>query len=114
MTSTVREDPIMGGFKFTRARAIIKMNYTGDIRTFKKVVEGCHISVIIAGDQKAENTKEVLQTAYNSIKACGSGLSLGRNVFQHKDPTLMVKALSAIVHHGASVEKALEILGGPE
>lgn len=69
---------------------------------------------MIAGGQKAENTEEVLQIAYDSVKAGGSGLSFGRNVFQHKNPTLMVKALSAIVHHGASVEKALEILGGPK
>jgi DhnA family fructose-bisphosphate aldolase class Ia len=32
-------------------------------------------------------------------------------VFQHKSPTQMVKALAAIVHGGASVEKALKILG---
>jgi class I fructose-bisphosphate aldolase len=55
-----------------------------------------------------------LQTAYDSIEAGGSGLSFGRNVFQHKNPTLMVKALSAIVHHDASVEKALKILGEPK
>jgi fructose-bisphosphate aldolase/2-amino-3,7-dideoxy-D-threo-hept-6-ulosonate synthase len=93
---------------------IVKTNYTGDIKTFKEVVQGCPVPVIIAGGPKAETTREVLQTAHDSIKAGGSGLSFGRNVFQHKNPTLMVKALSAIVHHGASVEKALEILGEPK
>ena len=90
---------------------IVKTNYTGDIKTFKEVVQGCPVPVIIAGGPKVETALEVMQIAHDSIKAGGFGLSFGRNVFQHNNPTLMVKALSAIVHHGASVEKALEILG---
>jgi fructose-bisphosphate aldolase/2-amino-3,7-dideoxy-D-threo-hept-6-ulosonate synthase len=90
---------------------IIKTNYTGDIETFKEVVRGCHVPVIIAGGPKVETSQEVLQMVYDSIKAGGAGLSIGRNVFQHENPTLMAKALSAIVHNEASVEKALKILG---
>jgi len=90
---------------------VIKTNYTGDIETFKEVIQGCPVPVIIAGGPKAETVREVLQMVYDSIKAGGSGLSIGRNVFQHENPTLMVKALSAIVHHDASVKEALKVLG---
>ncbi|HUT17178.1 MAG TPA: 2-amino-3,7-dideoxy-D-threo-hept-6-ulosonate synthase [Acidobacteriota bacterium] len=90
---------------------IIKTNYTGDIETFKAVVEGCPVPVIIAGGPKCETEQEILQMASESIKAGSAGLSIGRNVFQHENPTLMVKALSAIVHDGVSVELALKILG---
>ncbi len=90
---------------------IIKTNYTGSIKTFKAVVESCPVPVIIAGGPKCKTEQEILQTAYESIKAGGVGLSIGRNVFEHKNPTLMVKALSAIVHKGISVEQALKILG---
>lgn len=90
---------------------IIKTNYTGDIETFKEVVQGCPVPVVIAGGPKAETPEEVLQIVYDSIKAGGSGLSIGRNVFQHKNPALMVKALSAIVHNDASVKESLKILG---
>jgi len=93
---------------------LVKTNYTGDIKTFREVVRSCHVPVIIAGGPKVETVHEVLQTVHDSIKAGGSGLSFGRNVFQHKNPTLMVKALSAIVHRDASVEKALKILGEPK
>jgi class I fructose-bisphosphate aldolase len=48
----------------------------------------------------------------DAMKAGSAGLSVGRNVFQHENPTAMVKALSAIVHNGASVEAAQKILGG--
>ena len=92
---------------------IIKTNYTGNIETFKQVVEGCPVPIIIAGGPKAETAQEVLQMVNDSLKAGAAGLSIGRNVFQHKNPTLMVKALAAIVHDGATVEKALKLLGEP-
>ena len=90
---------------------IIKTNYTGEPETFKRVLEGCPAPVIIAGGPKVETTRETLQMVYDSMKAGAAGLSIGRNVFQHKNPTLIVKALVAIVHNGATVEQALKILG---
>ncbi len=90
---------------------IIKTNYTGGVESFKDVVSGCHVPVIIAGGSKVETTRDVLQMVKDSITAGGAGLSIGRNVFQHEDPTKIVKALSAIVHKAASVNEALKILG---
>jgi predicted phospho-2-dehydro-3-deoxyheptonate aldolase len=90
---------------------IIKTNYTGDIETFKTVVESCPVPVVIAGGPKCKSNQEVLQTTFDSLKAGGAGLSIGRNVFQCENPTQIVKALSAIVHESASVEHALTILG---
>jgi fructose-bisphosphate aldolase/2-amino-3,7-dideoxy-D-threo-hept-6-ulosonate synthase len=90
---------------------VIKTNYTGSVETFKKVVEACPVPVVIAGGPKVETTKEILQMVYDSLKAGGAGISIGRNVFQHEDPTVMTKALTAIVHKGASVNEALKILG---
>ena len=90
---------------------IIKTNYTGNVDTFKEVVRGCYVPVIIAGGPKVETVQEVLQMVHDSIKVGGAGLSIGRNVFQNENPTLMVRALSAIVHEGASVEESLKICG---
>ena len=90
---------------------IIKTNYTGDIETFKGVVESCPVPVVIAGGPKCKSNQEVLQTTFDSLKAGAAGLSIGRNVFQCENPTQIVKALSAIVHQNASVEQALKVLG---
>jgi fructose-bisphosphate aldolase / 2-amino-3,7-dideoxy-D-threo-hept-6-ulosonate synthase len=90
---------------------IIKTNYTGTIESFKHVTESCPVPVLIAGGPKCKSPMEVLQTTSDSIKAGGAGLSIGRNVFQCDSQTLIVKALSAIVHKGASVEQAQKILG---
>jgi len=91
---------------------IVKTNYTGDINTFKKVVECCPVPVVIAGGPKAKTAKDVLEMTAEALEAGSAGLSIGRNVFQHENQTAMVKALSAMVHDGASVEIALKTLGG--
>ena len=90
---------------------IIKTNYTGNIDTFKGVIESCPVPVVIAGGPKCKSLEEVLQTTSDSLKAGAAGLSIGRNVFQCDKPTQIVKALSAIVHENASVEQAVKILG---
>jgi fructose-bisphosphate aldolase / 2-amino-3,7-dideoxy-D-threo-hept-6-ulosonate synthase len=90
---------------------IIKTNYTGNIDTFKEVVESCPVAVVIAGGPKCKSNDEVLQTTFDAMKAGAAGLSIGRNVFQCESPTQIIKALSAIVHQNATVEHALKILG---
>jgi fructose-bisphosphate aldolase / 2-amino-3,7-dideoxy-D-threo-hept-6-ulosonate synthase len=91
---------------------IIKTNYTGDIETFKDVVECCPVPVVIAGGPKAKTSKDILEMTVDAMKAGSAGLSIGRNVFQHENPSAMVRALSAIVHNNASLEAAQKILGG--
>ena len=90
---------------------IIKANFTGNIDTFKTVIESCPVPLVIAGGPKCKTCLELFQTVYDSMKAGAAGLSIGRNVFQDENPTLMVKALSAIVHDNVSVSQALKILG---
>ena len=90
---------------------IIKTNYTGDIETFKTVIESCPVPVVIAGGPKCKSNQEILETTYDSLKAGAAGLSIGRNVFQCENPTQIVKALAAIVHENLSVEQALKLLG---
>lgn len=90
---------------------IIKTNFTGDTQSFKTVIDSCPVPVVIAGGSVTETNKDVLQMVKDSITAGGAGLSIGRNVFQHQDPTKLVKALSAIVHNNVTVAEALKILG---
>ena len=90
---------------------IVKTNYTGSVETFREVVRGCPVPVVIAGGPKANTEEEVLRMVYGSVQAGGVGVSLGRNVFQHPNPEAMGRAVVAIVHKGATVEAALEELG---
>ncbi len=90
---------------------IVKVPYTGDIDSFAHVVESVCVPVVIAGGPKTDTTLEFLQTVHDSVRAGGAGLSVGRNIFQHSNPRLLVSALSGIVHEGWSVEKAASIVG---
>lgn len=89
---------------------IIKTNFTETVSSFHDVTKGCTVPVIIAGGPKVESDEEILEMVSNSIRAGGAGVSIGRNVFQHDNPSGMVKALSKIVHEGATVEEAIEEL----
>jgi len=90
---------------------IVKTIYTGDVKSFRKVVDGCPVPIVIAGGPKCSNDKEVLEMVKGTMDAGGMGVSLGRNVFQHRNPKLMVKALRGIIIEGFSVDEALKILG---
>lgn len=89
---------------------IIKTNYTGDPDTFKEVVRGCPVPVVIAGGPQMDTTEDVLQMVHDAISVGCSGTSIGRNVFQHPDPTAMIRAMSKIVHDGSDVEEAMKEL----
>ena len=88
---------------------IVKCPYTGTPETFREVVEGCTVPVVIAGGSKTTD-EETLKMIEGAVKAGGAGISMGRNAFQHDNPTKLVKAACAIVHEGISVEEALHIL----
>lgn len=89
---------------------IVKTSYTDSISSFREVVKGCPVPVVIAGGPKAETDQEILEMVENAIRAGSAGVSIGRNVFQHENPSNMVGALSKIVHKGATAEEAVEDL----
>jgi len=91
---------------------IVKTNYTGESESFREVVASCPVPLIIAGGPQAETDREVLQMVYDANAAGCAGLSIGRNVFQHRDPKGMARALVAIVHDNATVDDALSMIGG--
>jgi len=91
---------------------MVKTVYTGDIESFRKVVRGCPVPVVVAGGAKMNSDLDVLELAEDSMKAGAAGLSFGRNVFQHEKPEAMSRALSAIVHEGKSAQDVLRRLEG--
>ena len=90
---------------------IVKVSYTGDMESFAGVVSGCCVPVVIAGGERMDSTRQVLRMVYDSIKAGGAGVSMGRNVFQHPRRVKLMRALRAIVHENSDVDQALAIVG---
>jgi DhnA family fructose-bisphosphate aldolase class Ia len=89
---------------------MVKVNYTGSPDSFREVVEGCPVPVVIAGGEKVETDEELLEMVRGSLEAGGAGASIGRNAFQHVDPEGMTRAITMMVHDGASVGDSLGFL----
>ncbi len=90
---------------------IVKTNYTGDPDSFKEVVKGCPVPVVIAGGPKADTPEEVLEMVKGAIEAGAAGAAIGRNIFAHKDPKMreaMTRAIARIIHEEAEVEEAMK------
>ena len=90
---------------------IVKVSYTGSPESFRRVTECCCAPVLIAGGERIDSTRKLLQIVHDSLEAGGAGLSIGRNVFEHPRRVQLMRALNAMVHGNASVDDAMEIVG---
>lgn len=86
---------------------IVKTNYTGDIDSFKDVIKGCPVPVVVAGGPQMETERELLQMVRDSLDAGGRGVAIGRNIFQAKDPTTVVRQIARVVHEGYDAREAM-------
>lgn len=76
---------------------IVKTVYTGDIDSFKKVVKSCPVPIVIAGGPKVNTDAEILKMCRDVMNAGAIGVTFGRNIFQHKRPNEIIKALHSII-----------------
>ena len=90
---------------------IVKSVYTGSSDSFRKVVLGCPAPVVLAGGSKVDSDGELLEMAAAAMRAGAVGVTFGRNVFQHRDPESIVRALRRVVIEKTSVERAMEEMG---
>lgn len=77
---------------------------------FPKVVEGCPVPLVVAGGPKLDSEEAALTLAFNAIAEGARGIDMGRNIWQSDHPVAMLKALRAIVHDGATIREAGEVL----
>jgi putative autoinducer-2 (AI-2) aldolase len=75
---------------------------------FKKVVKNCPVPIVIAGGKKLPE-KEALKMAHAALGDGAVGVDMGRNIFQSEDPVAMIQAVRAVIHDGASPEKAYKL-----
>ncbi len=89
---------------------LVKVSYTGSPESFREVVECCTVPVVIAGGAKMDSDRDILEMVQGSIEAGGSGVSIGRNVFQHADPAPMGRAMAHIVFENGRGGGALKMI----
>ena len=89
---------------------LIKTTYSGDVDSFAKVVEQVYVPIVVLGGTKSGDPRDLLEPIHGAMQAGASGVACGRNIFLHEDPAKMVQAVAAIIHNGATVDAALELL----
>ena len=92
---------------------IVKTSYPDDLDA-QRVVEGCPVPVVIAGGVRDGDEIGVLRLARDAADAGAIGLTLGRSVWGASDPERLARALVRVVHDGASVADAQDILQARE
>lgn len=90
---------------------IVKGFYTGNPDTFREVTAYCPVPYVVLSGPASGDPEVFLGFVKDAMDAGAAGVSVGRNVWTHKDPTAMTRALCRIVHENASVKQALSELG---
>jgi len=89
---------------------IVKAVYTGNSDSFKRVVGSCPVPIVIAGGPKANTDREILEMCEGAMNAGAKGVTFGRNIFQHKNPPGIVRALRKIIIEKKNVREAMKEL----
>jgi predicted phospho-2-dehydro-3-deoxyheptonate aldolase len=76
---------------------IVKVNYTGSVETFAEVTGAVKIPVVIAGGPKMSSIDDLLNMIEESMEAKARGVAIGRNLFQHPDPTRLARIIRQII-----------------
>ena len=77
---------------------------------YRKIVKYSLVPVIAAGGAKMNSGRDVLEFVKQVMDAGAIGTSIGRNIWQYKEPKKMIHAISKIVKESASVDEALKAL----
>ena len=113
--ATVEELKQQYGFEYLRRNVrlcaelgadIVKTNWPGDPDAFAKLVEAANgIPVVLAGGSRLEDA-ELLWRMQAAVEAGAIGCSVGRNIFMHRSPEAITRALSRVIRERWSADKA--------
>jgi fructose-bisphosphate aldolase/2-amino-3,7-dideoxy-D-threo-hept-6-ulosonate synthase len=117
--ATVEELKQQYGFEYLRRNVrlcaelgadIVKTNWPGDDAGFGRLVEAANgIPVVLAGGSRLEDA-ELLRRMQSAVEAGAIGCSVGRNIFMHRSPEAITRALARVIRERWSAEKANDAL----
>jgi fructose-bisphosphate aldolase / 2-amino-3,7-dideoxy-D-threo-hept-6-ulosonate synthase len=117
--ATVEELTQQYGFEYLRRNVrlcaelgadIVKTNWPGDADSFARCVEAANgIPVVLAGGSRLEDA-ELLARMERAMAAGAIGCSVGRNIFMHRHPEAITRALARVIRERWTADKALASL----
>ena len=92
---------------------LVKADPTDDPADYGRVIEVAGgVPVLVRGGGRVAD-RELLQRTADVLAQGARGIVYGRNIIQHHDPAGITRALMAVLHRGAAVEEALELVAAP-
>ncbi|RLI97269.1 MAG: hypothetical protein DRO99_03220 [Candidatus Aenigmatarchaeota archaeon] len=88
-----------------------KVKYTGSPETFRDVVKSAGRCRVLSLGGAATSDRKFLEIAKGSMDAGASGMAVGRNIWQHKDPIGISKALREVIFKRKTVAQAMKVMG---
>jgi len=89
---------------------LVKTVYSGDINSFRHIVDNCYRPILILGGSDAKTERDLLTLIKNSLDSGAKGVIMGRNIWKHKNIKGLCLAISNIIHEDMEIEKALKYL----
>jgi DhnA family fructose-bisphosphate aldolase class Ia len=80
----------------------VKTMYTGDVESFRRVVEGAGVPVIILGGARSDGGAPITRQVADAMRAGAAGIAFGRNIWSTPDPESAVRELVGAVHGTAA------------
>ena len=87
---------------------VIKASFARPLADYAEARRACYRPVVVLGGEKVKDEREMLQGIADALEAGADGVAIGRNVWQHPDPAGVCRALVALVHGCASVDRAVK------
>lgn len=87
---------------------VIKADPTDHVEDYHEVVEAARCPVLVRGGGKSD-LKELFVRSYGYLQQGAKGLVYGRNIYQHPNPSQVVKAFMHMIHNGATPEAAWQL-----
>jgi len=85
----------------------VKIKYTGDSASFSWAVKSAAgVRVFMSGGPKTSTDEAFLQQVRGVMDAGATGLAVGRNVWQHRDPVMMAERIRKVIFENKSPEEA--------
>jgi len=89
---------------------VIKTFYLDNTGDFHNVIENSLVPLVVLGGVKSDDPLPLLERIALCLEKGASGVAIGRNIWAHKAPAAMTRAIAAVVHEGSSVGEAVKYL----
>ncbi len=87
---------------------MVKINYTGDKKSFEKIIKGVNIPVVIAGGEFDDDSQKFLNNIKDAMDVGARGVAIGRNIFQRHDMEMYISAIHSVVNQDVKISDALK------